>query len=180
MLLEGIEAADLIKGPLGEVMPRKIAITPTAGGISKKALVALAQRGIDGKIVGDAAWQAAFLKLLAENPVTLGFEDLAVDFGVAKLEGGGELEITSPSEITARAEFHVTGLDALIRRANAAPELKQVAPVLIFLKGIGEQDGKDTVWRIAYEDGKTTINDTDLSDIMPGKDAGPGPVKKKR
>ena len=129
------------------------------------------QQGIDGKINGDDAWQAAFLQLLSDNPVTVGFEDLAIDLGVARLEGGGEVEVSSPADFTGKAEFRLTGLDALIKRANATPELKQAAPVLIFLKGIGDQKGKETVWRVSYDDGHFTVNDTDLSDMAPGAKA---------
>ena len=168
MLIEGLDAPDLVPATMRDVMPRQISLTPTISGISKPAITALLQQGIDGKINGDDAWQAAFLQLLSDNPVTVGFEDLAIDLGVARLEGGGEVEVSSPADFTGKAEFRLTGLDALIKRANATPELKQAAPVLIFLKGIGEQKGKETVWRVSYDDGHFTVNDTDLSDMAPG------------
>ena len=168
LLIDGIDAPDLVSAGMRDVMPRRASITPTIGGLAKPAITALLQQGIDGKIVGQDAWQAAFLQLLSDNPVTVGFEDLAVDFGVARLEGDGEVEVSSPTDLTGKAEFRVTGLDALIKRANATPELKQAAPVLIFLKGIGEQNGKETVWRVGYDDGHFIVNDTDLSDMAPG------------
>jgi len=171
LLLEGLDAPDLVPATMRDVVPRQISLTPTISGISKPAITALLQQGIDGKINGDDAWQAAFLQLLSDNPVTVGFEDLAIDFGVARLEGGGEVEVSSPADFTGKAEFRLTGLDALIKRANATPELKQAAPVLIFLKGIGDQKGKETVWRVSYDDGHFTVNDTDLSDMAPGAKA---------
>ena len=167
--IEGIVTPDIVKGPIAEVMPRQIGLTPTISGISKAGITSLLQQGIDGTISGNAAWQAAAMKLLADNPVTVGFENLAVDFGVAHLEGDGELEVGSPTDLSGKAEFHATGLDALIKRATASPELKQAAPVLIFLKGMGEQDGKEMVWKVGYEDGHLTVNGTDLSDLAPSR-----------
>ena len=166
---EGLDLGELVKGPLKEVMPRRISFTPNIGGIDKDGLFAMLRQAIDGKLVDQAGWQAATETMLSNNPVSLGIDDLSVDFGVAKLEGAGELEVSSPTELTGKAELRATGLDALIRRANATPELKQVAPVLIFLKGIGEPDGKEMVWRVSFTDGKLSVNDTQLSDMMPGK-----------
>ena len=166
---EGLDLGELVKGPLKDVLPRRISLTPTIGGIDKEGLFALLRQAVDGKLADPAAWQAAAEQLLINNPVTLGIDDLSADFGVAKLEGAGEIEVASMTEVTGRAELRATGLDALIRRANATPELKMVAPMLIFLKGIGEPDGKEMVWRVAFSDGKLTVNDTQLSDMMPGK-----------
>lgn len=166
---EGLDLGDLVKGPLKEVLPRRISFTPNIGGIDKDGLFGLLRQAIDGKLVDQAGWQAAAEDMLSNNPVTVGIDDLTVDFGVAKLEGAGELEVSSSTEANGKAELRATGLDALIRRATATPELKMVAPALIFLKGIGEPDGKELVWRVAFSDGKLSINDTQLSDMMPGK-----------
>lgn len=169
MSAEGLEIGDLVKGALKDVLPRRISLTPNIGGIDKEGMFGLLRQAIDGKLVDQAGWQAAIEDMLTNNPVSLGIDDLSVDFGVAKLEGAGELEVSSPTDLTGKAELRATGLDALIRRAIATPELKQVAPVLIFLKGIGEPDGKEMVWRVSFSDGKLSVNDTQLSDMMPGK-----------
>ena len=169
MSAEGLDLGDLVKGPLKEVLPRRISLTPNIGGIDKEGLLGLLRQAIDGKLVNQAGWQAAAEDMLSNNPISLGIDDLSVDFGVAKLEGAGELEVSSATELAGKAELRATGLDALIRRANATPELKQAAPVLIFLKGIGEPDGKEMVWRVSFSDGKLSVNDTQLSDMMPGK-----------
>ena len=169
MSAEGLDVGDLVKGPLKDALPRRISLTPNIGGIDKEGLFGLMRQAIDGKLVDQAGWQTAIEDMLSNNPISLGIDDLSVDFGVAKLEGAGELEVSSPTDLTGKAELRATGLDALIRRATATPELKQVAPVLIFLKGIGEPDGKEMVWRVSYSDGKLSVNDTQLSDMMPGK-----------
>ena len=167
--VEGLDLGELVKGPLKEVLPQRISLTPTVGGIDKGGLFAMLRQAVDGKLADPAAWQAAIEKLLISNPVTFTIDDLVADFGLAKLEGAGEIEVASATEVTGRAELRATGLDALIRRANVTPELKMVAPILIFLKGIGEPDGREMVWRVAFSDGKLSVNDTQLSDILPGK-----------
>ena len=109
------------------------------------------------------------MALLADHPVELAIEDLLIDLGPLRLKGQGSLIVSSPQEAGGEAELRATGLDALIRRANAVPELKMAAPVLIFLKGIAKQEGNESVWSITYADKKVMVNDTDLSDLMPSK-----------
>ena len=62
----------------------------------------------------------------------------------------------------------MTGLDELIKRSSTTPELKQAGPVLIMLKGLGKPDGKQMVWKIAYDGGKMMVNGNDLSGMIPG------------
>ena len=54
LLIDGIDAPDLVPAGLRDVMPRRASITPTIGGLAKPAVTALLQQGIDGKIVGQA------------------------------------------------------------------------------------------------------------------------------
>ena len=128
--------------------------------------MAMLRRAIDTEgreIAGDS------MALLAANPVALAIEDLLLDIGPMRLKGEGSVDVSSPDDINGRAELRATGFDALIRRANAVPELKVAAPVLIFLKGIAKHEGNETVWQITYADKKMMVNDTDLSDLMPSK-----------
>ena len=74
-----------------------------------------------------------------------------------------------PDHYTAVAHVTATGLDTLIRRANTTPELQQAAPVLIFLKGIGLQDGDRVVWDVSYAGKTLLVNGTDMSQMMPPK-----------
>ncbi len=90
-----------------------------------------------------------------------------LDIGIAKLTGNGELDVSSPADISGEAELRLTGFDALLRKVGATAEFKVAAPVLIFLKGIGERDGNDMVWKVKYEDSKVSVNGTDLSDMIP-------------
>ena len=97
-------------------------------------------------------------------------DELTFDLGPAKLSANGTFTVPGQSlaEMSGEAEITISGLNALIKRANSNAELKQIAPVLIFLKGIAKADGDDYVWAINYEKGSVTVNDTDLSELMAG------------
>ena len=163
---EGLESPLIPPGPWAEFVPHKVSLTPRVNGISRDAVLGLLKRAIetDGKDFEEQA-----MALLAANPVGLGIEDLLLDVGPMRLKGSGSVEVARIDEASGEAELRATGFDALIRRANAVPELKMAAPVLIFLKGIGKQEGTETVWHIVYADNKVMVNDTDLSDLMPSK-----------
>lgn len=166
LALEGLDTPLIPPGPWLEFIPHKLTLTPRVGGVPKDVVMALLHRAIetDGKGMAGEAMAA-----LAANPVSLGIGDLLIDLGPMRLKGEGSLEVTSLEEASGEAELRATGFDALIRRANAVPELKMAAPVLIFLKGIAVQEGTETVWRISYADRKVMVNDTDLSDLMPSR-----------
>lgn len=163
---EGLESPMLPPGPWVEFIPHKVTLTPRVSGVSKEAVMALLRQAIetDGK-----DFDAQAMALLAANPVAVAIEDLLLDVGPMRLKGSGSIEVARIDEASGEAELRATGFDALIRRANAVPDLKMAAPVLIFLKGIGKQEGTETVWRIVYADNKVMVNDTDLSDLMPSK-----------
>lgn len=163
---EGLESPMIPPGPWVEFIPHKVSLTPRVSGVSKEAVVALLRTAIETE---GSDIEAQAMALLAANPVALGIEDLLLDVGPMRLKGTGSVEVAGIDELSGEAELRATGFDALIRRANAVPELKAAAPVLIFLKGIGKQEGTETVWSITYSDNKVMVNDTDLSDLMPSK-----------
>ena len=163
---EGLESPMIPPGPWTEFIPHKLTLTPRVSGVSKDAVVALLRQAIEND---GQDFEAQAMTLLAANPVGVGIEDLVLDVGPMRLKGSGSVEVARIDEASGEAELRATGFDALIRRANAVPELKMAAPVLIFLKGIARQEGTETVWRIVYADNKVMVNDTDLSDLMPSK-----------
>lgn len=166
---DGIDSSAIPKGVFRDYLPRHFSMTPRVSGIPAADVIQLALHAIDAGDKDQDALQAEAIGLLAKGPLEVGIEELALDLGLATLKGIGALEIPSPDAIKGKAEITVTGLDALIKRASAIPQLKQGAPVLIFLKGIGEQKGDATVWRVIYENNSVTINGTDLSQMIPGK-----------
>ncbi|MCW3476971.1 DUF2125 domain-containing protein [Limobrevibacterium gyesilva] len=167
--MTGLESPDIPPGAFRAFLPRHIALAPRVSGISKEDLVRFLLKAIDDAGQGTMDAEAEALALLADGPLTLGLDGLAIDLGTTKVTGAGELEVTSPAEITGAAELRASGLDTLIERASKMQETKTAVPVLLLLKGIGRQDGKEVVWKIAYEDNKVTVNGTDMSALVPGR-----------
>jgi hypothetical protein len=54
------------------------------------------------------------------------------------------------------------------KSAATVPELKPALPILIMMKGLGQQEGNSTTWRITYSGNKIMVNDNDLSSMLPG------------
>jgi hypothetical protein len=167
--LEGLESPMIPAGAMRELLPRSVSLIPRLGGVPKAELMTMLLKALDSDTPDTAAMQAEAMEMLEKNPLTLGVDKLAIDVGIASLTGGGEVKVTSATEYAGQGELRMTGLDALIRRANGAPELKMAAPALIFLKGIGRPEGKDMVWHISYDDRVLMVNDTNVSEMMGGK-----------
>lgn len=168
--LEGLDSPAIPKGVFRDYLPRKIVIKPRISGYSVSELQRLMGAAIDAAPNDMDAIQAGLLTALADNPVEASIEELSFDLGPAKLAANGTFTVAGQTldDMSGEAEITVTGLDALIKRANTNPELKQIAPVLFFLKGIAKADGADYVWAISYDKGSVTVNDTDLSQLMAG------------
>ena len=98
-----------------------------------------------------------------------------LDLGAAVVKASGTIAVAAPDDIAGTARIVATGLDGLIRRADSVPELSGVAPFLLLLKGIGEQQGDATTWNVVYADGQTAVNGTDLSTLL----LGPAPERRR-
>jgi hypothetical protein len=166
---EGFDSLEIPKGVYREYLPRKFVLKPRVSGVATDDLIKLLLRAVDSDAKDVAELQEAGIALLGAGPLEIAIDELALDLGRASLTGTGSVGIASMTDISGEAEINVKGLDTLIKTANTTPDLKQIAPVLIFLKGIGKQDGDITVWNIAYQDNNFTVNDTDLSSLMPDK-----------
>lgn len=169
MALEGIDSPLIPQGAMREMLPKLVSLVPKIGGVPKAELMAILQRALDADTPDTDALQAALGEMVEKSPIVVGVEKLAIELGLASLRGGGEVKLSGADDIHGEGEFRMTGLDALIRRANTAPELKMAAPALIFLKGIGKADGRDMVWHITYADKALIVNDTNMTEMMPGK-----------
>jgi len=167
-LLDGFDSPDVPPGVFRDYLPRHIAIAPRITGIPAADLHALILRAADSN-GDDPLLSVQARALLDKGPVAVGLDELSLDFGPATLTGTGEVRILGTDSYEGEAHFVATGLDALIQQSNTVPELKQAAPVLFLLKGMGKQDGATTVWDVTYRDGKALVNGTDLSGMIPGK-----------
>ncbi len=166
--LDGLTSPDLPEGVIRDYLPRHFAVAPRVSGLPAAEVMKLLQRALDSD-GNDPGLDRQFEALMNKGPITVGVEELALDSGPATLKGNGELHVISKDNYSGEAHLATTGLDALIRRANTIPELKQAAPILIFLKGIGQQDGDRVVWDISYTGKKLLVNGNDVSEMMPGK-----------
>jgi hypothetical protein len=168
LVLDGLDSPEIPPGVYRDYLPRHIALAPRVGGVPVSDLRALLLRAADSD-GDDPQLQAQALGLLAKGPVAVGLDALSLDFGPATLKGSGEVRISGTDTYEGEAHLAATGLDALVQQANSVPELKQAAPVLFLLKGMGKQNGAETVWDITYRDKKMLVNGNDLSGMLPGK-----------
>lgn len=165
LVLDGIDTPLVPPGPLRDYLPRHLTFAPRISGLPLDALMRLLLRGIDGD--QPETLQADAGTLLETSPVQVAIDDFVLDLGPATIKATGATTVIRPDQLAGTATISATGLDALIRRANAVPELRLAAPVLIFLKGLGEPRGEATWWTVAYADGRATVNGADLSALMP-------------
>lgn len=149
-----------------DFVPRSFVVRPTVANIDLKALTQLA----DDANADDAdpdLMKLQLMGLFTTGGVRVGFEHLDVDLGYASMTGSGEATVVGPNAVQGTADIAITGLDALMRRAQTLPDPAQAMAVLAMAKGFGKVQGDKTVWHIALSPGnKVTINGMD---IMGGK-----------
>ncbi len=166
---EGFDSPMVPQGAIQSLVPKRIVLAPRISGVPKETLAGYVARFIDaaGTLEADPAGDA--MQMLADNPVTIGIDELLIDLGVARLGGTGQVQVASIGEVVGVAELRMTGIDPLIRLLGTTPETKIGVPFMVMLKGVGVTEGTETVWRIAYAGGQTTVNGTDLASLIPGK-----------
>jgi hypothetical protein len=168
IVIEGPDSKEIPKGPYHDLIPHKLTLTPRLAGVPASGFADLVLHAIDADDAKKNELASEAVALLAQGPLRLGLDNVAFDIGPAAVTANGEMKILSPDTSSGSAEIRMTSFDALLRKVSATPELKQAVLALIFLKGIGDQQGAETVWRIEYADGKLMVNDQDLSAMMPG------------
>ena len=171
MTLDGVASPMIPPGVIASYVPKHFSIAPRIGGIPAADVMALIDHAIDsdGSDEDQGRLQEMAIGLLAKGPLVVGLDDISMDAGPATLKGSLSVKVSSPStdDMVGEAVFTMTGMDELIHQTNTTPELKQAAPVLIFLKGIGKQIPAGMVWNVSYADNKVMVNDTDLSGMLP-------------
>ncbi len=167
MSLDGIASPDIPPGILRELLPHHVVLAQHLAGLAVDDAFALLSKAIDSDAssIGDVT--PAGIAALSRSPVTNGIDELSFDLGPAKLMASGSTRTAGPQDVTGSALVKATGLDALVKRISDDPLLGQGAPVLIFLKGIGQQDGDVVTWKMAFANGKFTVNGADLSQLIP-------------
>ena len=168
LALDGVDSTDIPAGPLREYLPRHVAIDPHVSGLPVEEATQLLLAAIDADQPDPDALEEQALALLQKSPMTVAVDNLDLDLGPARLHGGGGVRISAPDEISGEGTISIVGLDALMKQATRVPELKPALPVLIMMKGLGQQQGNATIWRISYSGDKVMVNDNDLSTMLPG------------
>ena len=172
--LDGL-VVDAVPPAFASYVPSHIAIRPvitnvSVGALTKMGLDATAPAspsGPDGKAPAKPN-QADMAALFAKGGITYGFDGLLLDIAGTTLTGTGRFTSATPTTVTGQAELTATGLDALLAKAQGNPMLAQAVPVVIFLKGIAKTSGDRSVWQIAVNNAKVTVNGVDLSALMGG------------
>jgi hypothetical protein len=149
-------------------LPHHVELRPSISGVrtadlTKLALDATDEGAGDDKLAPDVA------AIFAHGGVKLGLETLSFDLGPAKIEGVGQLVMLAPDSWRGDARLSATGLDELTAQARTNPDLEQVLPVLIMLRGLAKPDGNRLVWEIASEGTAVMVNGIDLSQLGGGK-----------
>lgn len=168
LALDGLETPDVPAGPLHDYLPRHIAVDPRISGLPIEDATQLLLRAIDSDEPNGAELSEQAAALLQRSPVTIGLDSLDLELGPARLHGSGGVEISGPDQVSGEGRITMIGLDALMRSAATVPELKAALPVLIMAKGLGQQEGNATTWRVTYSGNKIMVNDNDLSAMLPG------------
>jgi hypothetical protein len=158
----------LPKGAIRELLPKRVVLAPRVSGPKMADVVALLERAIDN--IGDDDFDMAgeAMQVLAGNPAVVSLDTLDIDLGTSRLRASGQLAVASAEDVTGKAEVRMTGLDALMRALGKVPEAAMAAPVMLMLKGMGEQKGAETVWRVTYAANKVLVNGQDLSALLSG------------
>jgi hypothetical protein len=167
LAMDGLDSPDIPPGVFRDYLPRHLSIAPRVSGVPSADLRDLLLRAADSN-GNDPLLEVQARALLDKGPVAIGLDELSFDFGPATLQGKGEVRVLGTDRYEGEAHFTATGLDDLIKKANTVPELAQAAPVLFLVKGMGRQDGPNTVWDVTYKDSKVLVNGNDLSQMLPG------------
>lgn len=165
--LDGIASPDIPPGVLRDLLPRHVVLAPHLAGLPVGDAFALLSKAIDTDEAKLQDLAPGGMTALSKSPLTNGLDELSFDLGPANLMASGSVHTSGPQDVTGDADVKVTGLDALIKRAGDDPLLQQGAPVLIFLKGIGRQDGDVVTWKVAFANQRLTVNGTDMSQMIP-------------
>lgn len=165
--LDGLNTATL-PPKLASYLPHHIAVRPSLSGVQTADLLKLAtdatEDNADDRLSPDMA------ALFSHGGAVLGVDALSFDLGPAKVEGVGHITMLSATTWHGEAHLTATGLDALIAQARTNPDLQQVLPILIMLRGLAKPDGDHLVWDVVSDGPSMTVNGLDLSQLGGGDD----------
>ncbi len=156
-------------GAAGSLIPHHVVFTPHVAGLPLDDVTAVIEQYVDNPNADSSVMETAFGQMVAKGPIHISIDQLAFDMGPATIESTAVLDVTSPSPAAnaITADIKATGLDDLMKVLSADPQLKQGVAVVVFIKGIGKQDGNTVTWHVVFKDGKLLVNGTDMSQMIP-------------
>lgn len=161
--LDGIGRAT----PEAGLLPQRFVLALHFAGAPANDLFAAMAGAIDAGEVKSTDLTGTFIAALAKLPLATSLDQLSFSMGPSAWSASGTLHSNGPGEVAGDALVRATGLDALIRMAGSDQRMRLVAPELIFLKGLGRQNGDTTIWKLVYADHKATVNGAALPTFNP-------------
>jgi hypothetical protein len=167
VVIDGLKISDLPSTFWRTYQPRHIAFTPRASGMPVAALTDLISHAIDQDSASDPKNEQMLKDAVAKSPPEVGFDDIALEMGTAKLTGSFSMLATFSNNIVAHAAIRFVGYDTVLADINSHPEMKQAGAMMIFAKGLAKPDGNALVWNISFENKKLLVNGNDMSAMVP-------------
>jgi hypothetical protein len=164
--LDGFDSPQIPPGIVRTYLPRHVVLKTSLTGIPAQTAYDLINQWIDHGDPDQLQMERLATDALAKGPVEFAVDEFSLDLGPGHLTASGAVMAVSTSSAYAQATVRVTGADKITSDANTNPELKPVAPALIFLKGLAKQDGDALIWNISYKDKRLLVNETDLSSMV--------------
>ncbi len=161
---DGIAVPDLPLGPMEALVPTRVALRPVISGAATQDVIDALLAATEQK--AGQPTPEAFGKVFSKGGVSTGLDSFLIEMGGAVIKGNGAFVMSNPQTGTGKAQITATGFDALQAKASVIPQLAQIMPLFVFLKGLGKASGDQLLWDVTYEGGKMLVNGTDMSAMM--------------
>lgn len=168
LALDGL-SAPVFAFILGDLSPQHIALRQTTSGLNLTAVMEMANQA------NGAPPAPTSTPLFAPSGLVTAVDRLSLDLGPATLAGTGTLTVGTDHALQGAGTITMTGFDALLTEVEQSPLLKSGMPILLMAKGLARTDGAALVWDIADDNGKLTVNGTEMRKPQP-----PAPRPRKR
>ena len=165
----GLVIPDFGLGEAQDLVPRALSLRPFVTGVAAADLARLATALNDGRDPNPAEIAAVF----GHGGVVYGVDSLTFDMGASRFTSDGKVTMASVNSFTGAGRVTAENFDALVQKLGTVPPAQQIMPAVLFVKGIGRNEGGKLVWDIAWNEGKLTVNNMDLS-AMVGATGGQG------
>lgn len=163
----GLTLPDMGLGGLVQLIPTVLSLTPKVSSVPTDALMRLSDRLVDKQNPDPQEIQALFSK----GPIDAGIDDFRLDVAGASFAGHVAVAFASPQSFRGTGQITADNIDKLQQAVAAEPQSAQMAPLLIFLKGIGRTEQNRLIWDIMYQDGRLLVNGQDMAALTGGSAA---------